>query len=115
MTSSNCLRLSGIDGVIVIKFTLDLSLLPPRDFVRDYLRGKIGAREVVVGHSVSFGHNRAGNAAVMVELGRELGFDTDVVGPVKVDGIEVSSTKVREAIAIGDMHRAARLLGRYHF
>ena len=92
------LRMSGIDGVIVINFTLELSMLPPRDFVRDYLRGKIGVREVVVGHSVSFGHNRAGNAAVMVELGREFGFDTDVVGPVKVDGIEVSSTKVREAI-----------------
>src|SRR6266851_759439 len=98
------LRLSGIDGVIVINFTLDLSMLPPRDFVREYLRGKIGVREVVVGHSVSFGHNRAGNANVMVELGRELGFDTDVVGPVKVDGIEVSSTKVREAITTGDLH-----------
>ena len=56
------LRMSGIDGVIVINFTLDLSMIPPRDFVRDYLRGKIGVREVVVGHSVSFGHNRAGNA-----------------------------------------------------
>jgi len=100
------LRLSGIDGVIVINFTLDLSMLPPRDFVREYLRGKIGVREVVVGHSVSFGHNRAGNANVMVELGRELGFDTDVVGPVKVDGIEVSSTKVREAITTGDLHLA---------
>src|ERR1700682_2025031 len=74
------LRLSGIDGVIVINFTLDLSMLPPRDFVRDYLCGKIGVREVVVGHSVSFGHNRAGNAAVMVELGREPGFETDVIG-----------------------------------
>ena len=51
----------------------------------------------------------------MVELGREFGFDTDVVGPVKVDGIEVSSTKVREVIATGEMHRASKLLGRYHF
>ena len=109
------LRLSGIDGVIVIKFTLDLSMLPPRDFVRDYMSGKIGVREVVVGQNFRFGHNRAGTAAVMVDLGRELGFDTDVVGPVKVDGIEVSSTRVREAIAIGDTHRASRLLGRYHF
>src|SRR5580700_2863114 len=109
------LRMSGIDGVIVIKFTLDLSMLPPRDFVRDYLRGKIGVREVVVGHSVSFGHNRAGNAAVMVELGRELGFDTTVVGPVKVEGEEVSSTRVRELISKGDMRGAARLLGRHHF
>ena len=109
------LRLSGIDGVIVLNFTLELSLLAPRDFVRDYLRGKIGVREVVVGHSVSFGHNRAGNAAMMVELGREFGFDVDVVGPVKIGGIEVSSTKVRELIGNGDLRAAARLLGRYHF
>ena len=109
------LRRSGIDGVIVLNFTLELSLLPPRDFVRDYLRGKIGVREVVEGQNFRFGHNRAGTPAVMVELGRELGFDTDVVAPVKIDGIEVSSTKVREAITTGDMHRASRLLGRYHF
>ncbi len=109
------LRLSGIDGVIVLNFTLELSMLSPRDFIRDYLLGKIGAREVVVGHSVSFGHNRAGNAAVMVELGREFGFDTTVVGPVKVGGIEVSSTKVREMIRGADLRNSAKLLGRYHF
>ena len=109
------LRLSGIDGAIVLNFTLELSLLSPRDFVRDCLRGKIGVREVVVGHSVSFGHNRAGNAAMMVELGREFGFDTDVVGPVKIGGIKVSSTRVRELIGAGDLRGAARLLGRYHF
>src|SRR5882757_2406129 len=109
------LRLSGIDGVIVINFTLELSKLTPRDFVRDYLLGKIGAREVVVGHSVSFGHQRAGNASVMVELGRECGFDTTVVGPVKLGGLEVSSTKVREMIHAPDLRGAAKLLGRYHF
>jgi riboflavin kinase/FMN adenylyltransferase len=109
------LRLSGIDGVIVINFTLDLSMLPPRDFVRDYLRGKIGVREVVVGHSVSFGHNRAGNAAVMTDLGREFGFDVVVIGPVNVAGMEVSSTKVREVIGSGDLRTAANLLGRPHF
>ena len=109
------LRLSGIDGVIVLKFTRELSMLSPREFVRDYLRGKIGAREVVAGHSFSFGHNRAGNASVMVELGREFGFDTTVVGPVKLGGIEVSSTKIRELIASGDMRAAAKLMGRYHF
>jgi len=109
------LRLSGTDGVIVLDFTRELSRLSPRDFVRDYLRAKIGVREVVVGHSVSFGHNRAGNAAMMVELGREFGFDTDVVGPVKIGGIKVSSTRVRELIGAGDLRGAARLLGRYHF
>ncbi len=109
------LRLSGLDGVIVFDFTRELSLVPPREFVRDYLLDRIGAREVVIGHSVNFGHKRAGNAAVMVELGRELGFDTAVVGPVKVAGMEVSSTKIRELISTGDMRGAAKLLGRYHF
>ena len=109
------LALSGIDGVIVLNFTLELSLVSPRDFARNYLRGKIGVREVVVGHNVSFGHNRAGNAAMMVDLGREMGFDTTEVGPVKIGGIKVSSTKVRELIGIGDLRGAAGLLGRWHF
>src|SRR5260370_10081758 len=109
------LRLWGIDGVIVLNFTRELSRLTAREFVRDYLGGKIGAREVVTGHSFTFGHNRTGNPAVMVELGREFGFDTTVVGPVKLGGVEVSSTKVRELIASGDMRGAAKLMGRYHF
>ncbi|MGH7905419.1 MAG: bifunctional riboflavin kinase/FAD synthetase [Candidatus Binataceae bacterium] len=105
----------GLDGVIVIDFTHELSKLAPRDFVRDYIAGLIGARAVVVGHSVSFGYQRQGNASTMVELGREFGFDTTVVGPVKVDGVEVSSTRIRERIMQGDVASAARLLGHYHF
>src|SRR3972149_5091747 len=61
------LRRSGLDGVLVVKFTRELSLLSPRDFVREFLLDKIGARAVVVGHSVSFGYKSAGNASVMVE------------------------------------------------
>ncbi len=109
------LRDSGLDGVLVLPFDLALSRLAPRDFVHDYLLVKLGVEAVVVGHSVSFGHKRAGNAAVMVELGHDFGFETVVVGPVKVGGVEVSSTKVREVIVAGDLSQAAHLLGRYHF
>jgi riboflavin kinase/FMN adenylyltransferase len=109
------LRASGIDGVIVIAFTAALSQLAPAEFVRDYLLGKIGAREVVVGHSVSFGHARAGNAEGMAELGRRMGFETVVVGPVTVAGAVVSSTRMRELIAAGEMRTVARLLSRNHF
>jgi riboflavin kinase/FMN adenylyltransferase len=109
------LRDSGLDGVLVLHFDLALSRLTPRDFVHDYLLAKLRVEAVVVGHSVSFGHKRAGNAAVMVELGREFGFETIVVGPVKVEGIEVSSSKIRELIGAGDLPGAARLLGRAHF
>lgn len=109
------LRASGIDGVIVVAFTPALSRLTPAEFVRDYLLGAIGAREVVVGRSVSFGHDRAGNAEVMTELGRRMGFETIVAGPVTIDGAVVSSTRIRELIAAGEMRAAARLLGRNHF
>lgn len=109
------LAAAGLDAVIVLDFTLALSRLTPREFARDYLVGRIGAREVVVGHSVSFGHRRAGNAAVIVELGGELGFTATVVGPVRVGALEVSSTRIRRLIAAGDLRAAAALLGRNHF
>jgi riboflavin kinase / FMN adenylyltransferase len=109
------LRTSGIDGVLLINFTRELSQLTPREFVRAYLVDRVGVRTIVVGHSVSFGHNRAGNAALMTELGREFDFEVIVIGPVNVAGTEVSSTKVREVIAAGDLRTAAKLLGRPHF
>jgi riboflavin kinase / FMN adenylyltransferase len=109
------LRSFGLDGVIVLTFSRELSLLSPEEFVSEYLRRRIGASMVVVGQSVSFGHARAGNADVMRRLGRELGFETAVVGPIEHDGIVVSSSQVREMIAAGDMQRTAILLGRPHF
>jgi riboflavin kinase / FMN adenylyltransferase len=109
------LRTAGLNGVIVVAFSRELSMLSPRDFVREYLRERIGAGIVVVGHNVSFGHARAGNAEVMAQLGREFGFETVVVGPVECDGVLVSSTRVREMITAGDVKRAAILLGRPHF
>jgi riboflavin kinase/FMN adenylyltransferase len=109
------LRGSGLEAVLVLEFTRELSRLTPRDFVREYLVGRIGARVVVVGHSVSFGYQRGGNAEVMTALGREFGFTTRVVGPIKAAGMEASSTRVREVIGEGDLVTAARLLGRCHF
>jgi riboflavin kinase/FMN adenylyltransferase len=109
------LRSFGLHGVIVLTFSHELSLLSPVEFIREYLRRRIGAREVVVGHNVSFGHLRAGNADVMRQLGREFGFETTVVGPIERDGIEVSSTQVRQLIGEGKMQNAAALLGRPHF
>jgi riboflavin kinase / FMN adenylyltransferase len=109
------LRRFGLDGVIVLTFSRELSMLSPEEFVREYLRRRIGACAVVVGHNVSFGHARAGNAQVMRRLGRELGFETMVVGPIEREGIAVSSTQVRQMISAGEMKRAATLLGRPHF
>jgi riboflavin kinase/FMN adenylyltransferase len=109
------LRNFGLDGVIMLNFTRAMSMLPPHEFASEYLRRRIGAAAVVIGHNVSFGHARAGNAELMKMLGSELGFETIVVGPVELDGLEVSSTSIREAIAAGEMTKAAIMLGRCHF
>jgi len=102
-------------AIVVLEFTHELSLLEPRKFVADCLVEAIGVREVVIGATAAFGHRRSGNAQKMIELGREFGFETFVVQPVTVNGIMVSSSKIRELIASGDVKTAAFLLGRPHF
>jgi riboflavin kinase/FMN adenylyltransferase len=102
----------GVDAIIVQRFTRAFSQITAEDFVRRLLVRNLGIHTVVVGHRVSFGHNRAGGAEMLRRLGAEYGFAVEVVGPVTVDGILVSSSAVRRAIEAGDLERAALLLGR---
>jgi riboflavin kinase/FMN adenylyltransferase len=105
---------TGIDFVWIATFSRAFSGLSPEAFVGDYLRPRVGLVGMVVGYSVSFGKNRAGNAEVLTTLGARLGFDVEVVGPVVCDGLQVSSSAIRRVIGEGDVARAARLLGRPH-
>ena len=82
------------------------------DFVRRFLVEGLGVRAVVVGHRVSFGHNRAGHATTLRQLGAKYGFAVEVIGPVEVEGHLVSSSAVRRAISHGELERAKLLLGR---
>jgi riboflavin kinase/FMN adenylyltransferase len=104
----------GVDAIIMQRFTHAFSQISARDFVRRFLVDGLGVRAVVVGHRVSFGRNREGDADLLRRLGGEFGFAAEVVGPVQVDGIAVSSSAVRAAITGGDLDRAALLLGQPH-
>ena len=107
-----CIASLGADLAVVQRFTRAFSAIDGDTFVRDYLCGHLRLRHVVVGHRVSFGRGRSGSAATLATLGASLGFTVESLGPVTVDGEEVSSTSVRIAVSAGDMARAARLLGR---
>ena len=107
-----CIGALGADVALVRRFTRAFASIDADAFVRDYLCGHLRLRHVVVGHRVSFGRGRAGSAATLETLGASLGFTVESLGPVTVDGDEVSSTSVRTAVSAGDMPRAARLLGR---
>jgi riboflavin kinase/FMN adenylyltransferase len=108
------LRSLGVDEVVVEPFDPALASLAADAFVRDHLVGRYRADAVVVGPDFRFGHKARGDTAMLASMGEELGFSLHLVGPVEHDGDRVSSTRVRELLANGEVGRAADLLVRYH-
>ena len=106
------LQQSGIDAVLLQHFTRPFSLLSAEDFIQRYLVTALGVKKVIVGHNVSFGYKRTGDARVLESYGQKYGFSVQVVGPVLVDGREVSSTEIRATLIRGDLREVSRLLGR---
>lgn len=103
-------RTFGVRRVIVARFDRALASLDPRAFIDDVLVRRLGARWVLVGSDFRFGRGREGDLALLREHART--FSVEAMGTVEVDGVRASSTAVREALAGGDLDRAARLLGR---
>ncbi len=106
------IRTLDVAHQLVIPFDASFAATPPEDFIRALAAASRPLREICVGHEWSFGKGRAGNLALLDQLGAELGFDEIGVPAVKSDGEIVSSTLIRQAIEAGDLARAARFLGR---
>jgi riboflavin kinase/FMN adenylyltransferase len=102
----------GVDAIIVQRFTRDFASITADDFVRRLLVDGLRIHSVVVGHRVTFGHKRSGGAERLRALAKSCGFQVEVIGPVDVEGIEVSSSAVRHAIEAADLERAMLLMGR---
>lgn len=105
----------GVDVVAVLRFDAAVAALSPADFVRSVLVGRLAAGAVIVGERFRFGHGRAGDVELLARLGPELGFRVHAVPAVLQEGAPVSSSRVREALAAGEVAHAARLLGRAPF
>lgn len=101
----------GIEVTIGQRFSQAFSQIGAEDFIERLLVGDIGVHSVIVGHRVSFGQGRRGGAALLQEFGERLGFDVEVIGPVLVEGVEVSSSGIRKAIAEGRLDEARSQLG----
>jgi len=103
---------SGLDYVAFLPFTWTLSRYTPEEFIRLVLLDRFRVAELVIGHDHGFGRSRSGSIDTARRLGTELGFDVDVVEAVTAGDETISSTKIRKAVAAGDVGRAARGLGR---
>jgi riboflavin kinase/FMN adenylyltransferase len=106
------LATTAVDRVVVLRFDRALAALSPEAFVRDVLLRRLDMTALVIGHDHGFGRGRSGDEATLRALGREHGFLVDVVAPVDAGDGHVSSSRIRRAVAGGDLDTAATLLGR---
>ncbi|TDJ69327.1 MAG: bifunctional riboflavin kinase/FAD synthetase [Planctomycetota bacterium] len=99
---------AGIEHTLALQFDADLRRVSAEDFTRELLVAELGAKSFVLGFDSKFGRDREGGPEFLMELG----FDVQVVPEVDVDRRAVSSTAIREAVELGDLAGAARMLGR---
>lgn len=96
----------GLDHLIIFPFTKEFSNLSAETFVREYLVGKLKVKTIVVGYDHQFGKNREGTLKQLQELSRELPFEVIEIPAHEIDEVNVSSTKIRQAIEEGDITTA---------
>ena len=102
----------GLDICVVIPFTSRLARKGADDFMVRDLLAMMDLRVICVGPRFGFGRDRGGDTRRLEELGVEHGFAVRVVESLRVGGIHVSSTAIREMVERGDLRDASRLLGR---
>ncbi len=108
------LELLGVDGVITQTFDRALANQTAEEFMRRVKR-TLGLRHLVLGHDSALGRGREGNAARLTEIGKELGYTVQIIPPLRDEKGIISSTRIRAAVAAGDVSAAAADLGRYFF
>ncbi len=109
------LAAAGIDVFISYPFTRETSSMEAEDFIRQVLVKQLDAKLIVVGEDNRFGHNRRGDAQMLLRFGREYGFHVTVCEKVRFDNDVVSSTKIREELLRGNMERAGAMLGEPYY
>lgn len=106
------LALTGIDAVLVLPFNAALAELSAREFVCGILVDALGVCSLHEGGNFRFGRRAEADAEDLKSFGAELGFAVHIHIPVKVHGLEVSSSAIRACVAAGDLKRARWMLGR---
>ena len=104
----------GLDCLLVKKFTHEFSRISAEDFVKEILVEKLKAKKVIIGYDHRFGRNRNADINDLKAFGDTYGFDVEEISAQDIDDVAVSSTKIRTAIAEGNIHKANAFLG-YQF
>lgn len=113
-TQEKCEAMQGLDVDIFccLEFNHELANTEPEEFIENLLIDKLKVRYVVVGDDFRFGRNRRGNFQMLRSICRRYGIEVAKTETLEMGGERVSSTRIRECLAAGDVARANRLLGR---
>lgn len=106
------LKEAGVDQVVVLEFTPELSRVEPEEFIERILVKELGVKAVVVGSDFRFGRFARGDVTMLKSFGKRLGFVFDPARMAEAEGQTISSTAIRHALAEGDVRWAAKALGR---
>lgn len=101
----------GIDHLVLKAFTLDFAKLTPEEYVKSVLVDGLRAHTVIVGYDHNFGYRAEGNFALLQKLGAKYGINVEQLPALSTNGINVSSTKIREAVLSGNISLATTYLG----
>ena len=109
------LEKEGVDHMVIYPFTKEFSKLSYTDFVEKILVGQLGMKSLVVGYDHKFGHKRKGTYEDLKVYADKLNFNIEQLEVLNVDAIDISSTKIRQALAEGDIQTTNKYLGHRYF
>ncbi len=101
-----------VDKLYIIKFTKEFSKKTYQEFLTETIIKQNKAKHIIIGYDHKFGKDRAGDKTNLMELAKENNIDITIVNPQEVNGMVVSSTKIRDALLNGNLELANTLLGR---
>ena len=101
-----------IDRLIIVPFTEKFAQLSSQQFIENILVKKIGFKKIVIGYDHAFGKNRQGNYEILEQLRQKYGYSIVVLSAFSLDGVIVSSTKIRKLLLTGKVELASKYLGR---
>ena len=102
----------GVDLLVIVKFNRAFSKMSPEEFIKNILVDKLHAIEIYAGENFYFGKGARAGAGILRKLSARYKFNVITVKPIKKSGHIVSSSLLRKLIVSGNLHKAARLLGR---
>ena len=109
---ANLLEKYGIDHLVKVPFTKEFSQMSPEEYIRVILKERIKTKQLIIGYDHRFGIDRSGGLEQLIQFAPQYDFEVEEIPRKDIDEIGISSTKIRKALASGNMALANNFLGR---